>query len=163
MDIVRLCERPAWIDAVAGAHVQAFGALLPDWTPAQAAQELREHCRHDGIPATWVAEEDGDWLGTVSLLHEDHADIRQYAPWLASLYVRPQARGRGVARALVAHCVDEAARLRIERLYLYCTDVLVEYYLALDWRPHDRLLLGPLRVNVMCLDPAAPPRAVGAE
>ncbi len=151
MRIVRLCERPEWIPGIASAHVEAFGTLLPDWTAAQAEQELRGHDR-GGIPETWVAEDGNDWLGSVSLLQHDHEDIDRYAPWLASLYVRPQARGRGVARALIGHCVGQAARLGVDPLYLYCTDALLPYYARLGWELQERLLLGPLRVNVLRLD-----------
>ncbi len=161
MRIVRLCERPEWIPGIASAHVDAFGTLLPDWTVAQAEQELREYS-HGGIPETWVAEDDGDWLGSVSLLQNDHDDIRQYAPWLASLYVPPQARGRGVARALVTHCVAQAARLGVDPLYLYCTDALLPYYARLGWELQEQLALGPLQVNVLRIDTGAGSRAVDA-
>ncbi|KAF1717259.1 GNAT family N-acetyltransferase [Pseudoxanthomonas wuyuanensis] len=154
MEIDYLCDRPVLIPELARAHVAAFGALLPDWTVAQAEDELRSHTRRRAIPTTWVAMEGEQWLGSVSLLQNDHDDIRQYSPWLASLYVCPRARSGGVGRALVARCVEEAAALAVPRLYLYCTDALTDYYRALGWRIQDRLLLGPLSVAVMAIEPA---------
>lgn len=154
MEIDYLCDRMALAPALARAHLEAFGALLPGWTLAQAERELRTHARRRAIPTTLVATDGGDWLGSVSLLRDDHDDIRQYSPWLASLYVRESARGTGVARALVARCVAEAATLGVARLYLYCTDALAPFYAALGWRVHDRLPLGPLRVTVMAIEPA---------
>lgn len=156
MEIDYLCDRPALIPELARGHVSAFGALLPDWTVQQAEEELRSHTRRRAIPTTWVAMDGGQWLGSVSLLQNDHDDIRQYSPWLASLYVCPQARSGGVGQALVARCVKEAAALGVQRLYLYCTGTLTDYYLALGWRIHDRLLLGPLWVTVMAIDPTLP-------
>jgi len=73
--IVGLQARPAWLPALARAHVQAFGTLLPAWTVEQAEAELRMQ-RDDTIPCTWVAEDDAGWLGSVSLLHDDHEQIR---------------------------------------------------------------------------------------
>lgn len=153
MDIAYLCDRMSLAPLLAQAHVDAFGALLPDWTVAQAEEELRSHTRRRAIPTTLVAVEDDEWRGSVSLLQNDHDHLRQYSPWLASLVVRPEARRGGVGRALVSRCVAEAAALGVPTLYLYCTDA-VDYYRALGWRVHDQLALGPLWVTVMAIDPA---------
>lgn len=152
MEIVYLCDYPAFVPGLAQAHVDAFGALLPDWTVEQALDELKTHDRRRAIPTTLIAIEAGAWLGSVSLLQNDHDDIRQYSPWLASLYVKPEARCRGAGRALVTRCVQEAAELEVDRLYLYCTDA-VDYYRALGWQVHDQLQLGPLFVTVMVIEP----------
>jgi len=154
MRIDWLRDHPRHVDALAAAHVEAFGALLPDWTVAQAAADLRSHTRARAIPTTLLAldAEGGDWLGSVSLLREDHEGIRQYSPWLASLYVRPQARGQSVGAALVARCVAEAAALGVARLYLYCTSAMAGWYRALGWSDHALVVLGPLRVQVMAID-----------
>jgi len=153
MRIDWLCGHPRHVDALAAAHVQAFGALLPDWTVAEAAGELRGHDRPGAIPSTLLAlDAAGDWIGSVSLLHEDHAGIPQYSPWLASLYVRPQARGRGVGAALVARAVAEAGALGVGTLHLYCTDALAGWYRARGWRDHAAVVLGPLHVQVLAID-----------
>lgn len=171
--IACLSEVPECIPALASAHVAAFGELLPDWTVTQAAAELSAHGR-DELPVTWVvlsnsehAREVGlaaesapqcsparspDWLGSVSLLHQDHADMPQFSPWLASLYVRPQARGRGIATALLAHAIVAARRLAVPRLYLYCTLPLLGFYSKSGWQLYARLPLGPLQVAVMAID-----------
>jgi predicted N-acetyltransferase YhbS len=100
---------------------------------------------------------DGDtWLGSVSLLQNDDERIRQYSPWLASLVVREQARGRGIGRALVARCIEEAKALHVPALYLYCEADLVAYYSALGWREWDMVMLGKLPVAVMAHDVAVP-------
>ena len=151
MRIVGLQARPGWLPALARAHVQAFGTLLPAWTVEQAEAELRMQ-RDDTIPCTWVAEDDTGWLGSVSLLHDDHEQIRGWSPWLASLYVSPAARGKGVGAALVAHCVAQAAALAVPVLYLYCEAPLVAWYRSLGWRVHAELQLGPLAITVMAVD-----------
>ena len=155
MRFVGLQARPALLPVLARAHVQAFGALLPEWTFEQAETELRAQ-RDDTIPCTWIAEDDAGWLGSVSLLHDDHEQIRGWSPWLASLYVRPQARGQGVGERLVAHCVARAAQLGVPRLYLYCEAAMVPWYRALGWEERTRLQLGPLAVTVMRIDPPPP-------
>lgn len=153
MRIGYLCDHPQHLPALARAHVAAFGALLPDWSLAQAQAELAGHARRQAVPTTLVALDGETWLGSVSLLAEDHDRIRQYSPWLATLYVDPAARSLGVGTALVGRCVEEAAALGIGRLYLYCTGALVAYYRRLGWREHDLIILGPLQVVVMQIEP----------
>lgn len=153
MRIDWLSAHPRHAAALARAHVAAFGALLPDWTVAEALAELRSHDRPATIPSTLLAlDGGGGWLGSVSLLAEDHPDVPQYSPWLASLYVRPEARGRGVGRALVARAVAEAGALGTRTLYLYCASDMAVWYRGLGWREHEVLRLGPLLVHVLATD-----------
>ena len=151
MKIVNLQDRRELLPVIAHAHVQAFGALLPDWTLAQAEAELRAQQRDD-IPCTWLAEDDSGWLGSVSLLHDDHEQIRGWSPWLASLYVQPRGRGKGVGAQLVRHCVAQAAALGVPTLYLYCEAPMVDWYLGLGWHVHTQMQLGPLAITVMAIE-----------
>ncbi|MCD9085952.1 GNAT family N-acetyltransferase [Stenotrophomonas sp. SY1] len=151
MLIVNLFDRPEALPELAAAHVQAFGTLLPEWTVTQAEQELRAQHR-DAIPCTWLVEDEDGWLGSVSLLHDDHEQIRGWSPWLASLYVQPRARGKGAGAALVRHCVAQAAVLGVEQLYLYCEAPMVAWYCTLGWREHTKMQLGPLAITVMEID-----------
>lgn len=155
MQIAPLCDHPQHLGGVAQAHLQAFGGLLPDWTLEQALAELAAHDADGVIPTTWLALEGEDWVGSVSLLANDDGRLDQYTPWLASLYVRPQARASGTGAALVNHCVQAAAALGVPRLHLYCQDALVPYYTRLGWTPCDRLPLGPLHVVVMAIEPGS--------
>lgn len=152
MRIACLSAHPHRVDALAAAHVAAFGALEPGWDAPAAAAELRMH-RADGLPTTLLALDAGDdWLGSVSLLHEDHPEIRQYTPWLASLYVQPRARGSGLGALLAAQAVARAGALGHAHLHLYCTDDLRAYYAGRGWETIDRIDLGALQVWVMRID-----------
>jgi len=155
MRIVCLAEAPQHIPALAREHLLAFGEMLPEWNVVEAEADLRSHRCDSRIPTSWIALEGDDWLGSVSLLQNDDARIRQFSPWLATLYVRPQARSGGVGARLVAHCVQAAARLQVGYLYLYCEPRLVPYYEGLGWQPHVQLPLGPLQVTVMRIDAGA--------
>ncbi|WP_254459130.1 GNAT family N-acetyltransferase [Xanthomonas sacchari] len=155
MRIVCLAEAAQHIPALAQEHLQAFGPLLPEWNVVEAEADLRSHRDDTRIPTTWIALDGQDWLGSVSLLQNDDERIRQFSPWLATLYVRPQARGAGVGAALVAHCVQAAARFGVQWLYLYCEPVLVPFYERLGWQRHADLPLGPLQIVVMRRDAGA--------
>jgi GNAT superfamily N-acetyltransferase len=65
----------------------------------------RDHLRRKCPPvATWLARLDGEPVGFFSEL------VRGDVALLEDLYVLPSVRRRGVATALVAHCVDDARR-----------------------------------------------------
>jgi predicted N-acetyltransferase YhbS len=152
-----LCDRPEFAPAIAAAHLAAFGPMLPDWTLEQATAELRSHTQRSAIPTTMIAlrSDGGEWLGSVSLLQNDDKRIRQYSPWLASLYVRPEARGAGVALALIERCIEEARALGVERLHLYCEPSLIPFYARIGWSDIDRAKLGATEVSVMAIDVGA--------
>lgn len=164
MRFAYLSEHAALAPAVAAAHHAEFAALLPQWTVAQAQAELATHAGTCTVPTTLLAfDADGDWLGCVSLLQNDHERIRAYSPWLASLVVRDTARGRGIGAALVARCIEEAAALGVQTLHLYCEERLVPYYERQGWRAIDRAAIGAMHgaaeVVVMAIDPLPAERA----
>lgn len=53
------------------------------------------------VPMVWVAlTSDNMPIGMVSLIADDHPDYLHLSPWLASAFVLPEYRGKGVFRAL---------------------------------------------------------------
>lgn len=150
-----LAECMALAPRLAEAHHREWGPLLPDWSEAAALAELRTHDQHRHVPTTLVLfadEPEEVLLGSVSLLANDHDDIRAYSPWLASLYVWPEHRGQGHGITLVERCVAEARALGIPRLYLYTAGQKV-FYRKLGWRETAVLPMGSGPVTVMETDP----------
>ena len=155
MRVDYLAHHPQHVGTLAGLHLAQWKALLPDWTYAQAFAELASHAEGPVIPTTVVAlGDDGALLGSCSLLQNDHDDIRDYTPWLASLYVLEAHRGRGVGRALTQRIVAEAAVLGVATLYLYTYDAQ-RYSEALGWVICAQYAFGALAVDVMSIVPAA--------
>ncbi|HET7843129.1 MAG TPA: GNAT family N-acetyltransferase [Xanthomonadales bacterium] len=148
-----LADAPQHAATLAQWHLGAWGALLRDWTVAAAQAELETHRAHCAIPTTIVAYEGDELAGSASLLANDHERIRAWSPWLASVFVRPSSRGRGIGRALVERVVADARALRVQELYLYTTDA-VAYYEALGWKECGRMTLDAVDVVVMCVAPA---------
>ncbi|WP_045728572.1 GNAT family N-acetyltransferase [Xanthomonas sp. GPE 39] len=154
MRIVCLADAAQHIPALAQEHEQAFGTLLGDCRLAETEADLRSHRCDTRIPTSWIALDGQAWLGSVSLLQNEASCVRPFSPWLASLYVRPHARGSGVGAALLAHGVQVAARLSVQWLYLYCEPPLVAFYQRLGWQRYADLPFGLLQVVVMRIDTA---------
>ena len=89
-------------------HHAEWGHLYADevWSHAIAVREFEAMAEPGSADRTWVAFDgsarDVDAvLGSVSLLAtDDLAGFEHLTPWLASMFVTPTARGRGVATAL---------------------------------------------------------------
>src|SRR5262249_5157917 len=77
------------------------------------ADELRSHTGRRQVPTTLVALEGDRLLGSVSLLADDLPGWEHLSPWVASVFVEPSARRRGVGPRLGARAVEEAGALGI--------------------------------------------------
>src|SRR5262245_10934330 len=104
---------------LAGWHHAEWAELLPGWTRAQAEEELRAHTGRRRIPTTVVALEGAEPAGSASLLADDLEGWEHLTPWVASVYVAPAYRGRGLGRRLVSRVVEEARALDVPTVYLY--------------------------------------------
>jgi predicted N-acetyltransferase YhbS len=91
----------------------------------------------DRVPIVLVARDDaGLMVGTASLLSDDlEGDPRN--PWLASVFVQPEHRGKGIASTLVVAIEDAARRLGYPTLYLFTTSA-ARLYARLGWRALER-------------------------
>lgn len=78
-----------------------------------AGEPKRQRC--------WIAELDGDKVGSVFLMPLDAKTAR-----LRLLFVEPRARGLGVGGRLVDECIRAARELRYRKLVLWTNDVLVD-------------------------------------
>lgn len=132
MPLVYLRDCPEFLPLVARWIWDEWHELLAQKTAADFEAWFRMAERGCGLPTTLVLTEDGEPVATVSL-ESDDMDIRpDLTPWLASLYVVPAHRGRGLGRSLVRAAEEEARSLGITRLYLY-TPEHEGFYAALGW------------------------------
>jgi predicted N-acetyltransferase YhbS len=86
----------------------------------------------DQIPTTYVAVEQRQPVGSVTLVEHDMAIWLDLSPWLAGLYVQLQSRRRGVGSALVRHALQQVYYLGFPALYLY-THPARPFYEHLGW------------------------------
>lgn len=89
-----------------------------------------------GPETALIARVDGELAGICLLVLHEIEPLHDHSPWLASLYVAPSFRRRGVARRLVAAIEDQARRHGVERLYLYTVDAQ-DFYRKCGWRIAD--------------------------
>ncbi len=81
---------------------------------------------------------DGERLVGGAALARDDLDHRpDLGPWLACVFVSPEARGQGLAERLVAGICQEAQDCGFARLYLH-TQSKQDYYAKRGWQVMER-------------------------
>ncbi len=94
-----------------------------------------------GLEQTVVALEDGAPVATASLTAQDAESRPDLSPWLASVFVAPEARGRGYARVVVT-AIESAARTSgFGTLWLF-TNSAPWLYAGLGWRDEGTVTEG---------------------
>ncbi len=137
MRVVPLVERPDLAEQVSVWGFDEWGHLNPGQTLDQRRAQIQGKMNVDRVPIAFVAlDEDDCIVGTASLIFDDlEGDPRN--PWLASVYVPPEHRKKGIASALVRKVEDAARRIGYDRLYLF-TSTAPSLYEGLGWRTLER-------------------------
>ncbi|WP_148254342.1 GNAT family N-acetyltransferase [Aidingimonas lacisalsi] len=129
------------------AHTE-WGCLHPERSLDTAIAVFRTQCGSGGVPSVFAALHDDTPVGMASLVADDMSDRRDLSPWLASVYVLPAWRGRGVASQLVQRVEEEAYVYGHGGFYLYTPDQQA-LYRRLGWRDLENRDYCGERVTIM--------------
>lgn len=132
MEIVNLREMPHLLPTLAAWHHLQWEYLNPGRTLEQRIADMQPQLRDGLIPSTWVAVDAGAALGSASLLPHDMDTHPELTPWLASVFVAPEFRRRGIAAQLVRRVMSEAKGGGISTLHLFTPDQ-ARFYAGLGW------------------------------
>jgi N-acetylglutamate synthase-like GNAT family acetyltransferase len=145
-----LRQRPEFFDTVADRIWQAWWKA--DGHPLdRVSGRLRENLNVEPIPLALVAHEGATFLGTASVIASDLAERPQLTPWVAAVWVEPQARRRGIGAALVNRATQDCFALGMDRAYLCARPQRSAFYEGLGWIPIERDV-GPRRLTVFIRD-----------
>jgi GNAT superfamily N-acetyltransferase len=132
-------------------HNAEWGALNPGETLESRRARLETHAGNRSLPLTWVALEQGRLLGSASLVPNDMETRPQLRPWLASVFVLPPARGRGIGSLLVQHIESQARAAGFPRIFLFTPD-RESFYQRLGWRLREIVEYQKTTVRLMELE-----------
>ncbi|QDU93815.1 GNAT family N-acetyltransferase [Lignipirellula cremea] len=152
--MIRLCSLPEcrpFIPTLAQWHQQEWAYLNPGVKSVESRiAEFESHLGDDVVPSTVVAMEDGELLGSASLVEHDLSSRTDLSPWLASVFVAPDHRRRGIGGQLIRHLSDMAFAGGVETLHLYTTD-RAAYYAHFGWSVAERTSHNGVAIVIMSL------------
>ncbi len=131
--LTRLCDEPSFAPVCAAWAYGQWGSQVSGGSLARAQARFAESLQRKVLPVTLVAHTGSIALGMASLWTQDPPARPDLTPWLASVYVHPFHRGRGIAQTLVQGIEDEARRRGFMALYLVTEDAS-GLYQKLGWR-----------------------------
>jgi len=148
-----LADAPWHAGTLARWHHGEWQHLYRDWTMTAAEAELLDHATRRTLPTTLIATRGDVLAGSVSLVAVDADELAHLGgPWLASLYVAPEYRGRKLDAQLVDAVIKLAAQERVEILRLFTSDH-IDYYRRMGWQLQTRTDLNGTPVSVLSIQP----------
>ena len=135
--IINLKDEPENLLTLASWHQDEWSYLNPGEDLVARISRMQSFLNEDFIPSTFIAR-DEVLLGSAAIVLWDMKTEPQLTPWLASVFIRPEARRQGVGRQLVLHVMEQARKEGIDCLYLYTPDQ-ESFYIKLGWSTIDKL------------------------
>ena len=148
MRIINIQTQPRCIPEVAAWLYQQWGRLTPGSSLEKTIQKLTDRCQNNDLPVTFIAEEDKKVVGTASLVPHDLKTRMDLSPWIASVFVKPEARGRGIGSQLVTFAEGEGQQRGYSTLYLITPDKQ-RMYARLGWNTVEEVEYRGEHVTVM--------------
>lgn len=94
------------------------------------------------LPITWVAiDERGGAVGAVGLGEFDLDERRDRSPWVLGMIVRPDRRGTGVGRLLLAQLEGWAGRHGYHQVWVANEGDAIGFYRACGWAMSETVAL----------------------
>jgi len=147
MQICNLKEVPQHIETLASWHQQEWHHLNPGQTLAMRIQKMQKYLNKDFVPSTFVAL-DKNIMGSAAIVDQDMDERSEFSPWLASVYVEPAYRCKGIGTALVNHVVEQAKLKGYRELFLYTPDK-DKFYQQRGWHCLERTAYHGHDVSIM--------------
>jgi GNAT superfamily N-acetyltransferase len=147
MQIVNLKDELNHLVTLASWHHDEWSYLNPDATLEERIEEMKRCLGPEFIPTTYIAKDD-ELLGSAAIVEHDMDTKQELSPWLASVYVAPQFRRKGVGSKLVLHVMNQARENGVEALYLFTPDE-EEFYAHLGWKPFEKTKYRGYAVTIM--------------
>ena len=148
--IAYLAEHLDAIPTLAQWHHAEWSWVTPDLTVADRIAGFTARARRNSIPTAFVGLADDAVVGMACLVDCDIPSHSHLTPWLATVLVSPDYRGRGIASALCIRATEEARRLGAANLYLFTFD-RQSLYDRLGWSPLEEAIYGGRSGTIMAL------------
>jgi GNAT superfamily N-acetyltransferase len=146
-----LADHPDVIPTIARWIFDEWSFLYPGKSVHVVESFLRERLHKKILPFALVAFKNGKPVGEVSLKEFELETRMDLTPWVASLYVVKRWRGKGIGTSLMKAVEEKAARLGIQKLYLFTADsgLASHFYAKAGWKIKERMRFRSFPIIIM--------------
>ena len=148
--ISHLADVPFFLDELAALHAAEWKHLYADWDVQSARAEFLDQKADDSLPATLVLHEGMELVGSVSVVFGDCPARPDLDPWLASLYVVSERRGRGHGLELLRTAIALTAAAKAKRLHVF-TESAEKLFQRCGFEILERTTLQDVPITVLVL------------
>lgn len=147
--IEHLMECKQFIPTIAAWQQEEFGYLNPNGTVEERVARLSKANDRQQLPISLVAisPDRNALVGSANVLATTLTH-KHLTPWLSSVFVPAEQRGKGIASTLTLAAASEARRLGFDTIYLF-TPRNESLYARLGWATFDRVVLNGVPAAVM--------------
>lgn len=132
MNILNLKDEPQHLLTLASWHHVEWTHLNPEGTLEDRIEKMKLYLTNDPIPSTFICIYKNQLVGSAAVIEHDMDNHKELSPWLASVYVKPEFRSKGIGSKLVRHVMQFISQFNIPELYLFTEDQ-VRLYASLGW------------------------------
>lgn len=128
-----LKNHPELVHTCAQWSFNQWGKYTPQRTLQDFIESRKAYLNDDILPLTILAFDGQKPIGMVSLAKSK--DIcPDLLPWLSTIYVTPEYRGRGIGSLLQKKICDKAREMGYKKIYCYTSDsTVIPWYEKLNW------------------------------
>ncbi len=146
--ISHLADVPFFRNGLAALHAAEWKHLYANWDSQTALAEFLNQKADGSLPATLVLHEGMELVGSVSVVFGDCPARLDLNPWLASLYVVPQKRGRGHGLELVQAAIELAAASGVRQLHVF-TESTEKLFQRCGFEILERTMLQNVPISIL--------------
>lgn len=132
MSIIDLSRELQHIPILASWHQQEWAHLNPGSSLENRIDKMQAYLSTALVPSTFIYKQNEQLAGSAAIVACDMDTHPELTPWLASVFVVPHWRRRGIGAQLVKHVMWQARQAEISALYLFTPDQAA-FYQKLGW------------------------------
>lgn len=123
MNICLLAEHPQYCPEIAQWYFDEWACLSPHASIERVIADViaKSHSK-SLLPLSYIALSDTTLAAVAELKYREHKGYPDYEHWLGGVFVSPNYRRQGVAKALITKALHHADGLGIRYLYLQTED-----------------------------------------
>lgn len=151
MIIQNIKDCPENMKAIAEWHHAEWAKYNPGQTLDDRIKLYNDFLENNFLPTMLVGIVNDEVVGTACVLDHDMDIYPELFPWLASVFVHPNHRGKGYATHLVNEVVSETKKKGYKEMYLYTPDQQ-SLYSKIGWTILEDLNYMSEDVSIMKMD-----------